>query len=72
QPQVSKHLRVLARAGLVGMRPLAQQRVYHLQPKPFKELDSWLDTFRPTWEDRLDVLEDFLRELQAGQKKQKP
>ena len=71
QPQVSKHLRVLAEAGLVDMRPLAQQRVYHLQPKPFKELDSWLDSFRPTWEARLDTLEDFLQELQGKPEKRK-
>jgi DNA-binding transcriptional ArsR family regulator len=71
QPQVSKHLRVLAEAGLVDMRPVAQQRIYHLQSKPFKELDSWLDTFRPTWDERLDTLEDFLQELKAEQKKSK-
>jgi DNA-binding transcriptional ArsR family regulator len=70
QPQVSKHLRVLAEAGIVDMRPAAQQRVYYLQPRPFKELDSWLDTFRPTWAARLDVMEDFLREIQ-GKKKPK-
>jgi hypothetical protein len=53
------------------MRPAAQQRVYYLQPIPFKELDSWLDTFRPTWEARLDVMEDFLREVQGKRKKLK-
>ena len=71
QPQASKHLRVLAEAGIVDMRPAAQQRVYYLQPIPFKELDSWLDTFRPTWEARLDVMEDFLREVQGKRKKLK-
>lgn len=70
QPQASKHLRVLAEAGIVDMRPAAQQRVYFLRAKPFKELDSWLDTFRPTWEARLDVMQDFLREVQ-GKKKPK-
>jgi DNA-binding transcriptional ArsR family regulator len=68
QPQVSKHLRVLAEAGIVDMRPAAQLRVYYLQPKPFKELDSWLDTFRPSWNERLDSLEDFLRDLQKQPK----
>lgn len=69
QPQVSKHLRVLAEAGIVDMRPAAQQRLYYLQPKPFQELDRWLDTFRPTWEARLDTLEAFLQEMQGKAKK---
>jgi DNA-binding transcriptional ArsR family regulator len=68
QPQASKHLRVLAEAGIVDMRPAAQQRVYYLQAKPFKELDSWLDTFRPTWDARLDMMEDFLAEIQHKRK----
>src|SRR5205085_10202774 len=38
QPQVSKHLKVLSGAGLVAVRPAANQRIYQLQPKPFKEL----------------------------------
>ncbi len=67
QPQVSKHLRVLTNAGIVGVRPVAQRRVYQLQPEPFVELETWLDTFRPTWEDRLDTLEAYLRDLRAGQ-----
>jgi DNA-binding transcriptional ArsR family regulator len=68
QPQVSKHLRVLAEAGIVDMRPAAQQRVYYLQAKPFEELESWLGTFRPTWDARLDKLNDFLRDLQGKTK----
>lgn len=66
QPQVSKHLRVLAEAGIVDMRPAAQQRVYYLQAKPFKEMESWLDKFRPSWSERLDVLEGFLADIQAA------
>ena len=66
QPQVSKHLRVLSEAGIVAVRPVAQQRIYQLQAKPFEELDTWIDTFRQAWENRLDVLDDYLRELQAS------
>ena len=40
QPQVSKHLRVLSEAGIVEARPIAQRRVYPLQPEPFAELDK--------------------------------
>lgn len=65
QPQVSKHLRVLNEAGIVEVQPVAQQRIYYLQPQPFRELDQWLKSFHPTWEERLDILEDFLRAVQA-------
>jgi len=69
QPQVSKHLRVLSSAGIVQARPVAQRRVYQLQPEPFAALETWLNTFRPTWNDRLDTLEDYLRELGAKQRR---
>ena len=71
QPQVSKHLRVLSEAGLVEARPVAQQRIYHLQAKPFEELDSWLETFRRFWETRFDTLDNYLQELKEEQKREK-
>lgn len=71
QPQVSKHLRILSDAGLVKARPVAQQRVYQLQPKPFEELDSWLETFRRIWETRLDTLDEYMQELKEKQKRDK-
>jgi DNA-binding transcriptional ArsR family regulator len=69
QPQVSKHLRVLSQAGLVGVRPVAQQRLYQLQARPFQELDSWVDTFRQLWEGRMDTLDEYMQELKKQQKK---
>lgn len=66
QPQVSKHLRVLSEAGIVEMHPMAQQRVYQLSPKPFQELDSWLESFRQMWEKRLDTLDSYLQELKQN------
>ena len=69
QPQVSKHLRVLSAAGLVVVHPVAQQRIYQLQPEPFEELDSWLETFRRIWEKRLDSLDEYLQELKEQQKR---
>jgi len=69
QPQVSKHLRVLSEAGFVKANPVAQQRVYQLQSKPFEELDSWLETFRRIWEARLDTLDEYLRKVKAEQRK---
>jgi DNA-binding transcriptional ArsR family regulator len=64
QPQVSKHLRVLSDAGLVEVRPVAQQRIYSLKPQPFKELDDWLRSYRRLWEQRYDRFESILQELQ--------
>lgn len=65
QPQVSKHLRVLSDSGLVEMHPSANRRIYKLQLQPFLELDDWIDSFRTIWEDRLERLDDYLRELQG-------
>ena len=67
QPQVSKHLRVLSEAGIVEMQAAAQRRIYRLQAAPFDEMDSWLDTFRQVWENRLDALGGYLEELQENQ-----
>jgi DNA-binding transcriptional ArsR family regulator len=63
QPHVSRHLRVLSDAGLVKAYPKANQRIYYLQPKPLQELDTWIESFRRIWDERLDRLEDYLREL---------
>jgi DNA-binding transcriptional ArsR family regulator len=60
QPGISKHLRVLREAGLVGVRPDAQRRVYELRAEPFAELDEWLEPYRRLWEGRLDALERHL------------
>ena len=66
QPQVSKHLRVLSDAGLVEVRAVAQQRIYSLRAKPFRELDVWLERYRHTVEDRFDRLDDLIREKDKG------
>ncbi|HEV2250031.1 MAG TPA: metalloregulator ArsR/SmtB family transcription factor [Candidatus Limnocylindria bacterium] len=64
QPQVSKHLRVLSDAGLVQVRPVAQQRIYGLRAAGLKELDDWLEGYRRLWGERFEQLDDVLRELQ--------
>jgi DNA-binding transcriptional ArsR family regulator len=56
RPGVSRHLRVLREAGLVDVRPHAQQRIYSLRPEPLAELDAWLRRYRSLWEHRLDAL----------------
>lgn len=65
QPQVSKHLRVLKEAGLVGVRPRAQQRVYELRAQPLRRLHDWLERYRQLWDARFDQLDELLQELTA-------
>jgi len=60
QPTVSKHLRVLREAGFVESTVDAQRRLYRLKPRPFQELDDWLDQFRRFWSDHVDALEQYL------------
>ncbi|WP_136706153.1 metalloregulator ArsR/SmtB family transcription factor [Agromyces sp. H66] len=65
QPQTSRHLRILAEAGLVRADRRAQSRVYHLLPAPFRSLEAWLDTFGQVWETRVDRLDAYLLELET-------
>ncbi|HEU4534075.1 MAG TPA: metalloregulator ArsR/SmtB family transcription factor [Polyangiaceae bacterium] len=66
QPQVSKHLRVLKEARLVGVEPRAQQRLYGLRAEPLRELGAWLERYRDVWGERLDQLDELVEELAAG------
>ena len=60
QPAVSKNLRILRDAGLVGVRPLGQRRLYHVKTEPLVELDEWLSTYRQLWTTSLNRLEEHL------------
>ena len=60
QPVVSKHLRILRDAGLVGVRPDGQRRLYSLRTEPLRGLDEWLEPYRQHWSGRLDALEAHL------------
>ena len=71
QPQVSKHLRVLSAAGLVGVRVDAQRRIYALRPAPLRELEVWLERFRRLWEDNFQRLDAVLEEMKTGERKAK-
>ena len=71
QPAVSKHLRVLHKAGLVTRTRDAQWRPVKLAPAPLKGVAEWVDRYREMWEERFDRLDQYLRELQASEKKPK-
>ncbi|MBB5791341.1 ArsR/SmtB family transcription factor [Jiangella mangrovi] len=60
QPHVSRHLRLLADAGVVEATRQAQQRIYRLRPEPLRDIGAWAQTFAVLWTDRLDRLGDFL------------
>jgi DNA-binding transcriptional ArsR family regulator len=64
QPQVSKHLRVLTEAGLVRCRPEGRRRLYSLEPAHLRPLHEWLGKYEQAWNDRMDRLDDYLKELQ--------
>jgi DNA-binding transcriptional ArsR family regulator len=56
QPGVSKHLRVLREAGLVGVRAAGQRRLYRVRPEALRELDDWLTPYRALWGSALNDL----------------
>lgn len=70
QPQVSKHLRNLKEAGLVDVRPRAQQRLYELRPQPLRQLHDWLERYRQLWDARFKALDDVIEELKEEDEKE--
>jgi len=67
QPQVSKHLRVLSEVGLVSCRAEGRRRLYRLQPARLEPFHDWLAKYERAWNDRLDRVDDYLKELQEQQ-----
>jgi len=67
-PAVSKHLRVLEKAGLIARRREAQWRHCRIEGGPLKEVAEWAERYRHVWEHRLDRLDAYLQELQAKEK----
>ena len=67
-PAVSKHLRVLERAGLIARRRDAQWRPCRIEAGPLKQVASWTEHYRHIWEERLDRLGEYLQEMKAKEK----
>jgi DNA-binding transcriptional ArsR family regulator len=63
-PAVSKHLKVLQRAGLVRQGRKAQWRPCRLEATPLKDVADWVASYRRFWDEQFDRLDDYLRELQ--------
>ena len=69
QPAISKHLRVLERAGLVARGRDAQRRPRRLEAQPLAEASSWLERYREFWGKRFQRLDALLEAMQASEKK---
>jgi DNA-binding transcriptional ArsR family regulator len=67
QPAISKHLRVLERAGLIERGRQAQWRPRRLRAEPLREIAEWVSQYRRHWEDSFDRLDEFLRDVQSRQ-----
>src|SRR6476620_8481146 len=70
QPQVSKHLRVLSEVGLVSCRAQGRRRLYRLEPARLEPFHDWLAKYEQAWNDRLDRIDDYLKELQQEGERQ--
>ena len=68
-PGISKHLKVLERAGLIARGREAQWRPCRLQANPLRDAADWIEHYRRFWEQSLDRLEDYLKELQTREHK---
>jgi DNA-binding transcriptional ArsR family regulator len=68
-PAISKHLKVLERAGLIARGREAQWRPCQLNASPLKDVADWTERYRRFWEQRFDRLDDYLRELKSKEKK---
>src|SRR5437763_16344217 len=72
QPAISKHLKVLERAGLISRSRDAQRRPRRLEPKPLAEATGWLENYRRFWESSFEQLDSVLEELKAKKRGRKP
>jgi DNA-binding transcriptional ArsR family regulator len=66
QPAISKHLKVLEKAGLITRSREKQWRPCRLQAAPLRDLAGWLEAYRPFWDASFDRLDAYLKELQKG------
>ena len=72
QPAISKHLKVLERAGLISRGRDAQRRPCRIEAKPLAEADEWLEGYRQFWEGSFERLDVLLDEMKTEQKQREP
>lgn len=66
-PAISKHLKVLERAGLISRGREAQWRPCRLEAEALKPVDDWMETYRRLWEERFDRMDGYLQQLKKGE-----
>lgn len=71
-PGISKHLKVLQKAGLVEQGRQAQWRPCRLQPAPLRDAEAWVETCRRHWEQSFERLDDYLRQVQGHGPQEEP
>ncbi|VTR95059.1 family transcriptional regulator : Putative transcriptional regulator OS=Singulisphaera acidiphila (strain ATCC BAA-1392 / DSM 18658 / VKM B-2454 / MOB10) GN=Sinac_1870 PE=4 SV=1: HTH_5 [Gemmata massiliana] len=71
QPAISKHLKVLEKAGLISRGRDAQKRPCRIAPEPLAEANEWLEKYRALWEANFERLDDLLEELKSAKKPKK-
>lgn len=62
-PAISRHIKVLERAGLVSQGQRAQYRPCAIEPEPLRDVATWAEQYRPIWDERFDRMQDYLRQL---------
>ena len=67
-PAISKHIKVLERAGLIVRGQRAQYRPCTLEPAPLEEISAWAEQYRPVWEARFDRMDGYLTQLRSQRK----
>jgi DNA-binding transcriptional ArsR family regulator len=70
-PAISKHIKVLERAGLVERGQRAQYRPCTLDATPLQEVSTWAEQYRPVWEARFERMDDYIKQLQPRRKKRR-
>lgn len=68
-PAISKHIKVLERAGLIVQGQKAQYRPCTIDPKPLREVAKWTEQYRPIWDERFDQMDDYISQLNSKEKK---
>ena len=70
-PAISRHLKVLEHAGLISRGREAQRRPCRLEAEPLRDVSDWVEQYRDEWDERLDRLEDYLRDLQSDTRRER-
>jgi DNA-binding transcriptional ArsR family regulator len=67
---VMKHLHILEEAGLIKTQKVGRERLHYLNPAPIRLIANWAEQYRRHWDERMDRLEEFLRDLQQAEQNQ--